>query len=281
MLMEDEAAARRGLAHLAGQSASGAVIAAGLATGPAPRGAQHRWEEQERSRLPEGATWLRQHVRSPVLIGRRTSGPSPRPRRCSGRRLAERRRPGVAASRAAGREPEGDRCCRGYLADGPAQFRCHRRRSGGSPVPLCTTRDVQRTHAEQRELRARTDLEAGPRRQFGSAEADGRPGLRSSGRERSVQPGRSRPRRGRPGGRGAVERRSKTCGPGERGDLNGSLSWRLSGPGSRPRQPRRRERALSERAARDRLAERAGAVATLRRDFEVRASAARGTQGFA
>ena len=61
VLVQDQAAARRGLAHLAGQNASGAVmpleLAGALMSDPSR-------PEHQRISLPEGAAWLRQHVHS-------------------------------------------------------------------------------------------------------------------------------------------------------------------------------------------------------------------------
>ena len=102
VLMQDEAAARLGLVHLAEQGDGGAVmpleLAGALATEPT------RWDE----RGPVPARWgaVAQAKRAlAVLVGRITSGPALGPRRRRRGRLARRRRPGRKAARAGRGEP--------------------------------------------------------------------------------------------------------------------------------------------------------------------------------
>ena len=120
VLMRDEAAARRGLAHLAGQSASGAVMPLELAGHwRSPTG----WESRA-CPCPRGgvAAAIRALV---VLAGRITVGPA------AGRRCRRTRAVGKAPSSWPQRPElvvvsrEGDRCAARYMADRAARFRRH------------------------------------------------------------------------------------------------------------------------------------------------------------
>ncbi|HTT89848.1 MAG TPA: AAA family ATPase [Acidimicrobiales bacterium] len=270
VLMEDEAAARDGLAHLAGQKASGAVMPlpnepdGGLKPGLSA-------VSDLNGLLPEGAGWLRQYVHSSVpsvaelldrLLARAVVVEGGWQNAVD---LAARRPDLVIVSR------EGDRCASGI-------WRTGLRSSGVTGAALAEARTALHDaieaaeRAEEGELQAKAGMDAarhlngeaqkvlaaqaaslraanesltraGPEVDEAASEAD----------ELSNQVGELRARRGRDQVRAAALK-----------DLLPALEAAAAEAA---------ERAASERAARDRLAERAGAVATLRRDFEVRASA--------
>ena len=268
VLMQDEAAARLGLVHLAGQGAGGAVmpleLAGPLATEPTG------WDERDLS-LPEGAQWLRPYVHSPFLsvaslLDRLLAPAVVVEGGWQGAvDLAARRPELVVVSR------EGDRCAAGIWRTG-----LHSSGVTGAALEEARAAVDQAAeaaqHAEEREQQARSELQearaanseaqklaaAQAAKVQGASESLSRAGrdLGEAGLEAdelSVQVAELRARRARDGRRAA-----------ELEELR---------PGLEAAAAELTERALLERVARDRLVDRAGAVATLRRDFEVRASA--------
>ncbi len=228
------------------------------------------WDERDLS-LPEGAQWLRPYVHSPFLsvaslLDRLLAPAVVVEGGWQGAvDLAARRPELVVVSR------EGDRCAAGIWRTG-----LHSSGVTGAALEEARAAVDQAAeaaqHAEEREQQARSELEearaanseaqklvaAQAAKVQGASESLSRAGrdLGEAGLEAdelSVQVAELRARRAHDGRRGA-----------ELEELR---------PGLEAAAAELTERALLERAARDRLVDRAGAVATLRRDFEVRASA--------
>ena len=184
VLMEDGAAARNGLAHLAGESASGAVIPLELAS--AAGSDPTRWDERAQP-LPDGATWLRQYVRSPYssvaqLLDRLLARAVVVDGGWQGAvDLASRRAELLVVSR------QGDRCSAGIWRTGMHS-------SGVTGAALEEARAALHDADRRRHARpgARTAGQVGARRgpscQFRSAEADVRRGFKTAGRKGIVQP---------------------------------------------------------------------------------------------
>jgi chromosome segregation protein len=268
VLMKDETAARDGLAHLVGQSASGAVMPLEMAH--RPPGSPAGWHDQDRS-LPDGAAWLRQYVQSsyaPVveLLDRLLA-------------VAVVVEGGWhAAVELAGRRPEllvvsreGDRCAAGIWRTGlhgsgvtgaaldEARAALHDATAASEHAQAnelqvrshlnqarATSSDVQKSVAS----RAATVRAASESLERASSDLD-ETGLEAE--ELPTQMARLRASRAR--------------------DLERVAELEELQPGFEAAAVEATQRALAERAARERLVERTSAVATLRRDFEVRASA--------
>ena len=268
VLMKDETAARDGLAHLAGQRASGAVMPLEMAS-RAP-GGQSRRHDQDLS-LPDGAAWLRQYVQSsyaPVaaLLDRLLAGAvvveggwhaavelaAQRPELLVVSREGDRCaagiwRTGLHSSGVTGAALEEARAALHDAAAASEQAQAHELQvRSGLDEARVTSSDAQKSVT----ARAATVRAANESLDRASSDLD-ETGVEAE--ELSSQMARLRANRVR--------------------DLERLAELEELQPGLEAAAAEAAQRALSERAARERLVERTSAVATLRRDFEVRASA--------
>ena len=268
VLMKDAAAARNGLAHLTAQKASGAVIPLEVAAADAREPTR---SEEPSGTLPVGATWLRQHVRSPYssvaeLLDRLLARAVVVDGGWQGAvDLAARRPELLVVSR------EGDRCSAGIWRTGMHSSGVTGAALEEARAAVHDATDVA-AHAQERELRARSELEEARR---ASSEWQKRMAAEASKLEGAKESFGRASRDLDEAGREAEELSSQVADLRARRarDLQRAGDLERLRPGLEAAASEAAQRMLSERAARDRLSERAGAVATLRRDFEVRASA--------